>query len=84
MISGFICIIAQFNTFAFIAELYSIIWVGYVLLIYSSIDGHWGCFYFLNSAVMNMHVCKCLDGEHLTLETVNDGTCKGRTIVEQL
>ena len=44
----------------FMAEWYSIVYMYHISFIYSSVDGHLGCFYVLaivNSAAMKDHIC---------------------------
>ena len=46
--SGFIHVVACLrNSFLFMAEWYSIVWIYHILLIHLSVDGHLGCFHLL-------------------------------------
>ena len=48
------------NVFLFMAELYSIVYIYHNFFIYSSVNGHLGCFHVLavvNSAAVNTGVC---------------------------
>ena len=45
--------IAEFPSCFFKAEKYSIVWIGHIFFVHSSIDGHLGCFHIL-AMVTNM------------------------------
>ena len=58
MFSWFIHVVACISTaFLYMARYYSIVWLYHTLFTHSSVDGHWGWFYFLafiNNAAMNI------------------------------